>query len=332
MYYRYKSKKKDRKLLKLFFIIIITVSVVYTGYSHRHDLLFWRMSHNRIMDKIIAVSAISDVNERINSLKKLSSDIEIYKKDNSFDPESYICSARINYYLGMVLGGKNFTELYLDDQVFHLSPEQKKYYIQSIKDLNKAIALLDGKDMDPQDLFILGKVYFITGYKNFTNIYALLENTAANCENLTGDDLRFFSLLCLSAGKTEEGLSFLDRKGYTEDSLQGKLFKAKALKDASKFTDAIIAFQKIIKSTEDPYIQKLSYINLGKIYYSQNLFKESLEQFSAAMSHGDDINCKIWIGRNYSAMGMTDKARLIWNEVLSANGENEEVKKLLGLL
>lgn len=332
MYYRYKSKKKDRKLLKLLLITIIVISAVYTGYSHRYSIMFWRISHNKIMDQIVAVSAISDMNERMNSLKKLSTDIEVYKKENPSDPESYIYSARIYFYLGMVIGGKNFTELYLDDLLNNISPEQRKYYIQAIKDSNKAMALLDGKDIDPQDLFILGKAYFITGYKNSKSVYTLLKNAAEGCENLSAEDARFFSLLCLASGSIEEGLAFLDRKTGVEDTIQGKLFKAKALKDAMKFTDAIIAFQKILKSSEDPYVLKLSYMNLGKIYFSQNLFKESLDQFNAALSTGDDLNCKIWIGKNYSAMGMTDKAKSIWNEVLTANGENEEVKKLLGLL
>ena len=99
-----------------------------------------------------------------------------------------------------------------------------------------------------------------------------------------------------------------------------------------KYTDAIIAFQKLLKSTDDAYVQKLSYINLGKIYYSQNLYKESLDQFNAALIFGDDINVKIMIGRNYIAMGMKDKAKTVWSEVLAVNADNEEVKKLLGSL
>jgi hypothetical protein len=31
-------------------------------------------------------------------------------------------------------------------------------------------------------------------------------------------------------------------------------------------------------------------------------------------------------------MGMKDKAKIAWSEVLAVNPENEEVKKLLGLL
>jgi len=99
-----------------------------------------------------------------------------------------------------------------------------------------------------------------------------------------------------------------------------------------RYTDAIIEFQKILKTTEDPYVQKLSYSNLGRIYYNQNLFKESLDQFNAALILGDDVNYKIWIGKNYLAMGMKDKAKTILNEALTVNADNEEVKKLLSSL
>jgi hypothetical protein len=87
-----------------------------------------------------------------------------------------------------------------------------------------------------------------------------------------------------------------------------------------------------LKTSDDPFVQKLCYSNLGKIYYSQNLYKESLDQFNAALNFGDDINCRIWIGKNYSAMGMKDKAKAFMDEVLVLNPDNEEVKKLLGSL
>ena len=332
MYYRYKSKKKDTKLLKFFLLFVIIVSAVYTGYSHKSSLMFWRISHNKIVDQINTVAGISDVTERIKSLKKISENIETYKNENPFDPGSYIYSSRIYYYLGMALAGKNLTDLYLEDQLYTMTPEQRKYFIQSIKDLSKSIALLDGKEMEAGDLLILGQVYFFTGYKNPEKIYLLLKDVVTRSEYLSTEAARFFSLLCINSGDINKGLSILDSKGRVEDSSHGKLFKAKALKDAAKYTDAIMAFQKIVKNTDDPYVLKISYMNLGKIYFGQNLFQESLDQFTAALSIIEDLNCKIWIGKNYSAMGMTDKAKAIWNEVLAANSENEEVKKLLGVL
>ncbi|HNX24496.1 MAG TPA: hypothetical protein PKG60_10645 [Spirochaetota bacterium] len=332
MYYRYKSKKKNRKLLKVFLFLLITAAVAYTGYNYRSKIMFWRVSHNRIVDQINHALVITDPAKKIESLRKLAEDIDSYKQENPSESDSYIYSSRVYYNLGLALSGKTFTEMYFDDLMLQLSPEQKKCFIQSIKDMSKAIAILDGKQVEPQDLFILGKSYFFTGYRDNASIYSMLKDVSPGIELLSIDDVRFYSLLCLSGGAVDEGLDLLDKKGGVTDSVDGKLFKAKALKNSMKYTDAIIAFQKILKTTDDPYVQKLSYSNLGKIYYSQNLYKESLDQFIAALNFGDDVNCKIWIGKNYSAMGMKDKAKAVWSEVLTANADNEEVKKLLGSL
>jgi tetratricopeptide (TPR) repeat protein len=332
MYYRYKSKKKDRKFLKVFLFCAVAVSIAYAGYTYKSKIMFWRVSHNRIVDQINQASMITDLAKRAENLRKLAGDIEVYKEDNPLEADSYIYSSRVYYNLGIALSGKTFTEMYFDDLMLQLTAEQKKCFMNSVKDMSKAIAILDGKEAEPQDLFILGKSYFFTGYRDNNTIYTMLKNVSESIDKLSIDDVRFYSLLCLTGGAVEEGLNILDKKGGVEDSIDGKLFKAKALKNSMKFTDAIIAFQKILKTSDDPFVQKLCYSNLGKIYYSQNLYKESLDQFNAALNFGDDINCRIWIGKNYSAMGMKDKAKAAWSEVLVLNADNEEVKKLLSSL
>jgi uncharacterized protein HemY len=99
-----------------------------------------------------------------------------------------------------------------------------------------------------------------------------------------------------------------------------------------KNTEAIIAFQKILKSAEDSVSQRIAYSNLGRIYYDQRLYKESLEQYTAALALGDDLNCRLWLGKNYMALGEKDKAKTVWTEVLNADSSNEEAKKLLGMI
>jgi tetratricopeptide (TPR) repeat protein len=332
MYYRYKSKKKDRKILKIIFFSIVAASIAYTGYNFRTKIMFWKVSHNRIIEQIDRASMITDSAERIETLRKLAEDIGSYKDENPEDPDSYIYSSKVYYNLGMALSGRNFTEMFLDDMLLNLTPEQRKCFIQSIKDMSKAIALLDGNEVALQNLFILGRSCFFTGYKDNTAIYSMLKGASSSADQLSIDDARFYSFLCLTEGAVDEGLALLDKKGGVEDSVHGRLFKAKALKNSMKFTDAIIAFQAILKTSDDPYVQKLSYSNLGRIYYSQNLYKESLDQFNAALNFGDDADCKIWAGKNYLALGMKDKAKTIWSEVVAAGAGNDEVKKLLSSL
>ena len=80
-------------------------------------------------------------------------------------------------------------------------------------------------------------------------------------------------------------------------------------------------------------IIKLVHINLGKIFYNRSLYKESLYHFNQALNIDErDILLKIWIGKNYSALGYKTRAKAIWSEVLVSDSSNQEVKKLLGLM
>ena len=328
MYYKYKSKKKDRKLLKMFFISILTGTVLYLGYNFQSKLMFWRIDRNRIIDQIDKISSITNSEKKIAYIKQLSEDVEAYKSENPLDSDSYIYSARVFYNLGFALFRKSFTEMYIDDSLYTLSSEQKRYFIKSINSMSKAIAILDGKNIEPQDMLILCKSYFFTGYKENSTIFSMLKGFSSSIDKLSVDDIRFYSSICLSAGNIDESIDILNKKGGVDESIQGRLFKAKALTNSQRYTEAIIAFQNILKTTDDPEIMKISFTNLGKVYFNQNLFKESLDQFTFALSLGDDINCKLWIGKNYLAMGMKDKAKAVWSEIIAVN-DNEEAKRYI---
>ncbi len=331
MYYRYKTRKKDRRYLKRFFYLIVAAILVYTVYHYRSYLMFWKISHNKIVSEISSVSIIPEHEKRFEKLKELKKDLDIYKKENFLEPESYILSARVCYNLGVSGFDKNFTDIYLSDLNMKLSPESTGYLIESIKNYQKALALLDGKDIEIDDIFILAESYYLVRYYSNEEIYTLLKEYVRDGEGLSSDNVRFFAIICITGGHAEEGLSFLENKGVVEENVKGRLLRAKALKDAMKNTEAIIAFQKILKNTEDSESQKIAYMNLGRIYYGQHLYRESIEQFVAALALGDDNQCRIWIGKSYFAAGDKDKAKSVWEEVLNADNTNEEVKKLLGI-
>jgi tetratricopeptide (TPR) repeat protein len=332
MYYRYKSRKKDRTYLKYVFYFIITGVVVYTLYHYRNHLMFWKISHNRIVAEITSVAGISDPQTRFDKLKKLKGDLENYRDENSMDPVSYLFLSRICYSLGISGMANDFTDIYLNEANVNLSPESGKYLTESIKNSLKAIALLDGKEIDNDDIFILAGACFFTGYYDNSEIYNMLKGYVMNAEKISSANARFFSIICIKADKVEEGLSFLQSKGDVESNVKGRLLWAKALRDAMKNTEAIIAFQKILKSAEDSVSQKIAYSNLGRIYYDQHLYKESIDQYNAALLLEDDPGCRIWLGKNYMALGEKDKAKAVWTDVLNADNSNEEAKKLLGMI
>jgi len=332
MYYRYKSKKKDRRILKYFFLILILSSIIYGGYHYRNQLMFWKISHNRIVAEITSVSQISDPLLRHEKLKKLKEDLSLYKQENDMEPEAYTLSGRIDYNLGITGVNNDFSDIYLNETGINLTDESRGYLIDAIKNISKAAALLDGGEMDVNDMFILSQAYYLTGYYNNDEIYTMLREYIKDGEGLSVENARFFAVVCITGGNIEEGLNFLQAKGGVEDSVKGKLLWAKALRDSLKFTESIIAFQKILKTTEDAASQRIAYLNLGKIYYGQHLYRESMDQFTAALALGDSEECRIWIGKNYFALGQKEKAKEVWTEVFNANNANEEVKKLLGMI
>lgn len=330
MYYRYKSRKKDRRFLKLIIVICLSSAAIYILYSNKNRLMIWKINQNKITSSIDESAVISDKAQRSVELRKLADELEAYKKENTLDPEAYIMAARLYMRLGLNLDDRSFSEMYIDDSLAGLSRESRSWLMMVIRDTNKAIALYDGKDIEVDDLLSLARAAFLTGYYQNDYIYGLVSPKISQDENVSVENARFYSLLCISSGRVDEGLDYLQKKGAVEESVQGRLFKARALNDAMKYTEAIIAFQAILKTTDDSYVQRTCYLNLGRIYYNQRLYRESLDQYTAAVNISADNNCKIWMGRNYLALGDRENAKKILAEAAAADPSNEEVNILLG--
>lgn len=329
MYYRYKSKKKDRRFLKVILFTGIVCTAVYMFYTNKAKLMFWRINQNRIIKAIDDVSRIEDPVSRVQDLKKLGEDLEIYKKENILDPEAYILAAKLYMKLGLNLDNRSFTDMYIDDSLASLSAESRSYLRLVIRDINKAIALNDDSGVELDDLLSLTKAAFLTGYYSNDYIYSIVNSKIKSEDNISVENARFYSLLSIMSGNVDEGLEYLEKKGSVGDSVQGRLFKARALTDGMKYTDAIMEFQSILKSSEDMNVQRTCYINLGRIYYNQRLYRESLDQYTTARNILADNNCRVWIAKNHFALGEKDKAVIILNEAAAIDPANEEVKHLL---
>jgi tetratricopeptide (TPR) repeat protein len=332
MYYRYKAKKKDRRFIKTAVLWTLIIAGIYIAYSNRTQLMFWKITRNRIITDIDRAVSIEDENKKIRELDRLVESLEIYKNEHSFDPDAYIMSGRINFLRAMSENGKSFSEMYVYDSFKDFPVSAKKQLLVSIRDFNKAKALLDGKSLAPPDAVMLGKSLFLHNYYGPEEIYQRLSSIKPE-RDLELDDIRFYVIIAALSGNYEEGLSVAKASGRIEDTVEGKLFYASLLKDAGRYTEAIMAFRDIAGESADAVVQKVAHFNLGQIYFKQRLYRESLKEFESILAmDNSDVNSKIWLGRNYSAMGDRDRAKAIWGEVLTANSSNQEVKKLLGLM
>lgn len=332
MYYRYRAKKKDRGFIKALLLLTLFGAGIYFVYNNRYELMFWRVTQNRIIADINNAGRIEDRSKRIKALDSLAESIKVYKEDNLLEPDSYITSGRVNFLRGMAEIDGNFTSMYLHDSFKDIPESSKKNLLLAVKDLNRARALFYGKDLNPEDTLILAKSLFLTGYYSPSDIFSMINGLKLN-HDFSIEDVRFYIVIATLSGNHQEGLEVSSKLGSIDDTVQGRMFYASLLKDAGKYTESIMAFRDIISSTSDLSVKKLSHRNLGQIYFKQRLYRESIEQFdSILVLDNSDLNSKIWLGRNYSAMGQADKAKALWSEVHMSNRSNEEVKKLLGLM
>ncbi len=333
MYYRYRPRKKDRRFLKTSIIFIVALSLIYAGYTNRHKLMFWKMNQNRMVHDIKKAQNVPDREKRIKALNVIMENLAVYKAENNLDPEAFIMSGNVNYLLGEAECRCSFSELYISNSFTSIPGKSKKYFLSAVKDLLKAGSLLDGKGCGVESVMVLVKSMFYTDYYSLQEISGIIGESVRN-ENITmSEDVRFASVVSILSGNADQGLEFMKKSGKVDDTVQGRILYARALSDSRKYTEAIVAFKKITDSSRDSAVIRLAYLNLGKIYFNQHLYKESLEQFEGILKMDEsDTDSKIWLGRNYSAMGYGDKARAIWAEVLASNRENEEVQKLLGLM
>ncbi|MDY6935646.1 MAG: hypothetical protein SVZ03_15670 [Spirochaetota bacterium] len=205
-------------------------------------------------------------------------------------------------------------------------------FTKAIKDIKKGIALCN-RDEDIESLIILAKACFYTGFNNISEIYKITSKIELSNPLCKEEDIKFCSIICVYNGREKEGLELLFNRCSLSDSLRDLLFIATVNKIAKRYTSSILDYKRVLDKSSDNEIIKIVHINLGKIYFNQSLYQESLSHFyNASQIDKRDDSLKIWIGKNYSALGDRIKARAIWGEVLASDQSNVEAKRLLGLM
>ncbi len=315
MYDRYKSKRKNTGIFKFLGIIIVIAAVTVTAVQYRHYLTFWRYSQNKLEKRIDAIKRIKDPARKRDALADFSDVYEKQKEERMVDPDVFFRSGEIHYLLGETYLPGSFSELFINDRTGDISREAKIEFLKAIKDIKKGCAL-ENDAPDDSYSFMLAKAAFYTGFYAPRDIFEMIEKTGESIKLKDIENIRFYSMANIINKKEDHGLKFLAQYGMIKDNIQGLLFYATAERVARKYTGAIVSYKDVLARTSDDRIRKLVHVNLGKIYFNQSLFRESLDQFNLALKIDEkDTTPKIWIGKNYSAMGEKEKARAIWSEV-----------------
>ncbi len=332
MYYRYKVNKSNFSFVKYFFVLGIIIAMIFIGYKYRQYLLFWKYTDAILLKRINNAHVISDTKKKRNILFDLSKDLNKFKKENQLQANAFFLSGSSQFYLAESFLAGSFSELVINDSFEMINSESKKHFQNAIRDIKKGLVLLNGNNVDPAYMLILARACYFSRYYEIDEINKMIEKFN-EINNPSVEEKRFYSVIKIKSQNEDFGLKYLIENGEVVKTVQGKLFLAASQKIAKKYTDSIINYKKVLSETSDQNIKKLIYKNLGSIYFTQRLYKESLELLMKALEIDQlDNEIRIWIGKNYHALGDKDKARLIWTDILKSDKTNSEVKNLLSYL
>ena len=332
MYYKYKPKKRSKRILKPLAIIIVLCAIGYFTYRYREYLMFWRYSDNKLVAKLKAAENSGD---KLTEFKDLAQIFDNYRESNPLNQEAYFYSARVHYGIAAANMPWSFSEFVInnlsDDMQSALPPLSLNEFQKAIRYIRKGMALGDNKKIDHEYIMIFAYSCFYASFLNMAELNEFLSLADKSELSKNVEDARFYSLVKILENEKNEGFDFLAGNGEVDSDLRGILFQSCVESMGGQYTNAIMNYRKILDTAEDPHVLKLVRMNLGKIYYKQNLYNESLEQFVAAAKNTEDVLPKIWAGKNYAALGQHDKAKVVWNEAIAVDKNNAELKKLLGI-
>ncbi len=328
MYTRYKSRKRNRNVFKLLFLMALFAGAIYLGYHFRGYLLFWKYSYSKLEKKLMAIEAASPQlrGDMLAELAKISDD---YKKDNQLSADAYFASGQVHFMLGEYRLKGGFSDFIIQEKNAELDQKTRKEFITAIRDTRKGMALAggDGKNIH---YLILAKAAYYTRFYSLEAIQDLI-NKIKNPDSITRkDDIRFIAVINILNNKTDEGIDFLKKHEQAVSDVEDALFLASVDRLGKRYTNAIVGFKQVIEKSTDSGMLKQAHLNLGKIYFTQGLFTESVDHFKKALDIDQaDQSARIWIGKGYYSMGDKASAKKIWGEALAADQGNEELKKLI---
>ncbi len=326
MYYRYKSKRSSGVSIKIIVIVILVASVVFTVFHFREYLQFWRYSYNRISEQIESAGNVKDPSSRNTALDNVLSITADYINDNPKSCEPYYLQARVYFLKGTAMGAGDIISFIIDNKRDVLPQNVRANFEKAIQSINKGRCFDSHSVPEDEILILLAKSYFYTDYYGSQAIQELLSSVRNPRLLKNSDDRKFFGLMKIVGGNGEEGVQFLVEAGDIHQNDTGKLFLASAYTLAKQYTNAIIEYKSILETISDPVILEKAKIGLGRVYYTQSLFRESLAQFTEVLKgNPSSIESKAWIARCSIALGDKGTAKKICEEILAIDKENAAV-------
>lgn len=327
MYYRYKSRKRAQRNYETVLIVFAVIAVVFGLVYFRNYLYFWKYNYNRLSKTVTVAERAVDRTQRDQLLQKASATCDDYRNDNPMQSDGYFVSARVQYLLGELASGGSLSGMVINENAGEGS---KAHFLQAIRYIRKGMSLDTRNVPDDVTCVILAQSCFLTDFCSRAEIMATLAKIRSPKTLPRLDDRRFFGLMTVLNGDPEAGVQFLIENGEIQKDEDGKLFLASAYALAKQYTNAIMEYRALVESARSPDVIKKSQVGLGKVYFRQSLFKESLEQFEGIVKNSpDDAEAKLWSARCYQSLGDKFSAKKICQDILSADPHNGDAQDLI---
>ncbi|MCX8122757.1 MAG: tetratricopeptide repeat protein [Spirochaetes bacterium] len=331
MYYRYTSRQRKKITTKWVINAVLIACIIYVVHHYHQYIFFWKYTLNKLQAKIEAASNQPDTTIRQKQLKDLCSAVTKYAESNPMSSDAFYLLGETYYHYAYSLLNKPIYTLYDDTVLQNISADIRQHFLLAIKAINKGIALGGRSSISDNTRVSYAASLYCSGYYPVNEIYTIVQKVS-NVQKLSLQNIRMYSLIAIKSGHFEEGIELVKVKGVS-DNIEGRMFLAASYLYANQQSNAIIEYRNILQSSRDNTIVKAVHIELGKIFYRKGVYSQSLEHLNAALQIDDhDVQCKLWLGKVYSAVGNISQAKALWSEVLLIDSDNTEAKRLLGIM
>jgi tetratricopeptide (TPR) repeat protein len=302
---------------------------MYFGYKYRVYLMFWKYSTTEIETRFSRAIKTTDRDKRKELLASLEPGVMRYIEENPVSADSYNIAGELHFHLAEAQLPGTFSEMLVNDAIDKLDAESRERFVRVIREIKKAKALSGGEKLPMKYAMALARACYYTNHVSVQDIFGIIYDDGGRNLPEGIEDRRFYAFCAVMNRQEDNGIAVL-KATQGNDSLHGILFLATVQRIAKKNTESIVSFKKALDIARDNQVVKLIRSNLGKIYFQQSLFRESIAEFMEVLKLDDkDISAKIWIGKNYKSLGEKDKAKSAWNEALALDSENPEARELL---
>ena len=275
MYYKYRTKNKSNRVLKLFVGLIFISAVLFFGYKYRSHLMFWKSSINKLAEIVSISERDTSAYERNGGIQSALQKAAKFREDDPLNPEAFIVSAKLSFIVSESLLPRKFGAMFVNSKKDVLSPEAASGFIAAIKYFRKAEALGGKKALDDESRIMLAKAAYYSDYYPANQIFLLVDSIKEPLMMRYTDDIYFYAQTLVVNGAVQRGIDYLVKMNM-KDSFS-KLVIAKSHAEGKQFTDAISVYKEIISETSDSEIKKTASVNLGLLYFSQLLYREAVE-------------------------------------------------------